>query len=161
MDSFSCRYNMNSNYTKLEQVVHTHRTSHREGLLTLIPVLTPEYLLPSQWIVVLALTYSLPPRSEYRFTLHKSHNGSCITPICVTEPTRYTVYDAPLSRSARRRLSPLQKSRRNHYCYMYVWTEAPSGIVFGPAQKLSGIAWTKTTKRFVWKTVRYDLEHKL
>ena len=37
-----------------------------------VPVLTPEYLLPSQWILVLAPTYSLPVQSEYLLTLHQS-----------------------------------------------------------------------------------------
>ena len=32
----------------------------REGLVHLIPVLTPEYLFPSQWVPVLAPTYLLP-----------------------------------------------------------------------------------------------------
>ena len=37
-----------------------------------ISFLTPEYLLPSQWIPVLAPTNLLPVRSEYLFTLHQS-----------------------------------------------------------------------------------------
>jgi len=43
--------------------------------------------------------------------------------------------------TARRGYASLQKSRRNHRSY--VWTEALSGMVFVPAQKLSGIrVWT-------------------
>ena len=44
----------------------------REGLVKWIPVLTAEYLLPSQWIPVLTPTYELPLLSEYLFTLHSS-----------------------------------------------------------------------------------------
>ena len=44
----------------------------REGLVKWIPVLTAEYLLPSQWIPVLTPTYALPLLSEYLFTLHSS-----------------------------------------------------------------------------------------
>ena len=36
--------------------------------------------------------------------------------------------------------APLQKSRRHHRSY--VWTKAPSSMVFVPAQKPSGIVWT-------------------
>ena len=44
----------------------------REGLVNSIPVHTPKYLLPSQWIPVLAPNYSLPVQSEYLLTLHQS-----------------------------------------------------------------------------------------
>ena len=37
--------------------------------------------------------------------------------------------------------APLQKSRRNHRCY--VWTEALPGMIFVSAQDLSGIVWTR------------------
>ena len=43
----------------------------REGLVNQIPVLTPEYLILSQWILVLFLTYSLLLRSQYLFPLHR------------------------------------------------------------------------------------------
>ena len=43
----------------------------REGLVKWIPVLTPEYLLPSQWIPVLTPTYALP-LLEYLFTLYSN-----------------------------------------------------------------------------------------
>ena len=62
---------------KLEHVVHdhTHRTPRRNGwprgFGELNPIPHSWVLLPSQWIVVIALTYSLPPRSEYLFTLHQ------------------------------------------------------------------------------------------
>ena len=62
---------------KLEHVGHdhTHRTSRRNswqrGFGELNPSTHSWILLPSQWIVVIALTYSLPPRSEYPFTLHQ------------------------------------------------------------------------------------------
>ena len=47
---------MNSNGTEMERVVYPHRTGAvgREGFVNLEPVLAPEYLLPSQWISVLA-----------------------------------------------------------------------------------------------------------
>ena len=62
---------------KLEHVVHdhTHRTPRRNGwprgFGELNPIPHSWVLLPSQWIVVIALNYSLPPRSEYLFTLHQ------------------------------------------------------------------------------------------
>ena len=42
-----------------------------EGLVHLIPVLTSEYLLPSQWVLVLAPTHLLPLLSEYLFSLRR------------------------------------------------------------------------------------------
>ena len=66
---------------KLEHVGHdhTHRTSRRNGWPRGFGELNPEYLFPSQWIVVIAPTYSLPPRCDYPFTLHQY----------VTEPIWY------------------------------------------------------------------------
>ena len=48
----------------------------------------------------------------------------------------YPICDSSLSRSARHSFAP----RRNHRSYM--WTEALCGMIFAPAQKLSGIVWT-------------------
>ena len=50
------------------------------------------------------------------------------------------ICDCAFMRSTPRGFAPLQKQRRNHRSY--VWTEALSGMVFVPAQKLSGIIWT-------------------
>ena len=68
---------MDSHGSGLEQVFHTHRTLNctgavgREGLVHQMPVLTPEYLLPSQGVAEVALIYSLPAlRSKYLLTLH-------------------------------------------------------------------------------------------
>ena len=64
---------MSSNDTELRQVVHRSDTAGAvgvEGLVSLIPDLTAEYLLPSQRIPVVAAIYSLPLRSKYLFTLH-------------------------------------------------------------------------------------------
>ena len=68
---------MGSNGSGLEHVVHTHRTLTctgavcREGLDHQMPVLTPEYLLPSQWVADVALTYSPPALpSKYLLTMH-------------------------------------------------------------------------------------------
>ena len=52
----------------------------------------------------------------------------------------YPICDCRVESLARRSLAPLQKRRRNHRAY--VWTEALSGMVFVPAQKLSGILQT-------------------
>ena len=54
---------------------HRSEAVGREGLVLLIPMLTPEYL--PQWVPVLAPIY-FPLRSEYLFTLK-----------CGTEPIRY------------------------------------------------------------------------
>ena len=43
----------------------------REDLVHSIPVFTPEYLLTSKWVPILAPTYPLPLRSEYPFILHQ------------------------------------------------------------------------------------------
>ena len=55
----------------LEQVVNIHPAGAvgREGLMNQIPVLTPEYLHPSQWNPVLAPN---PLRSRCLFTLHQN-----------------------------------------------------------------------------------------
>ena len=60
------RYIMKSNSTELEQDVHAYWISCRGGW--------PKGFskcFPSQWIPVLASTYSLPLLSEYLFTLHQ------------------------------------------------------------------------------------------
>ena len=51
------------------------------GLVPQHPVLTPEYLLPSLWVPVLAPSYSLLRRSEQVFTLYRSMTR--------TKPIRY------------------------------------------------------------------------
>ena len=58
-------YCMNSNGTKLEQVVHTHQKSCLSGWSTGFGELDP---IP-QWIPVLAPIYPLPLRFEYPFAL--------------------------------------------------------------------------------------------
>ena len=78
---------MNANGLGLEQVFYTHGQQHivrsgfgavgRKG--TLNPSLTLEYLLPSQWVLVLA-PYSFLLRSEYQFTLHQNWHRTF--PIC-------------------------------------------------------------------------------
>ena len=93
-------------------------------------VLTPKYLLPSQWIPVLrALTYSLPLRSL--IPVHITPKGWHRT---------YTMCDVPISRSARPSFAPSWKSLQNR-CSC-VWLEALFGIVFVPAQGLYGKIWT-------------------
>ena len=41
-----------------------------------IPVLTPKYLLQTQWFLFLAPTYSLPLQIKYLFTIHKDRRGA-------------------------------------------------------------------------------------
>ena len=99
------RFSMNSNDIEPEQVVHTHWTSRRGSWprgFDLIPVLTPEYLLPSQWIPVLAPIYSLLLRSDCSKVWNRIY------------PTR----DAPFLGSGRRSLTPSQKWRQNHRSYV-------------------------------------------
>ena len=54
---------MNSNglgrHKSLTHIEHHAGAVGREGLVHEIPVLTPEYLLPSQWVPLLAPTYLL------------------------------------------------------------------------------------------------------
>ena len=84
--------------------------------------------IPRSWIftsVLVGPTYLLPPNR----CSHCTEVWLRTCPIC----------DAPLSRSARRSFASSQKQRRhNRSC---VWTEAPSGMIFVAAQKLSGAAW--------------------
>ena len=57
----------------------------------------------------------------------------------------YPICDSPLYRDRRGAASrprALACFRRNHRSYMYVWTEALSGMVFVLGQKLSGLVWT-------------------
>ena len=100
----------------------------------------PEYLLPSQWVPVLAPTYLLPRRSEWcshcTKVWHKTY------PICdATSRSVISVRNTKKPpRSARRGFAPSQKSRRNH-CSC-VWTEALPGMTLVAAQKLSSLVWT-------------------
>ena len=63
--------------TELSSIVRTATAQNwnwavgRIGYSELIPILTPEYLLPSQRLPVLPPTYSLRLRSEYLFTLRQ------------------------------------------------------------------------------------------
>ena len=50
-----------------------------------MPILTPEYLLQSQWVSDIAPTYSLSRRTEYVFTLHQSMAQNHL----LTKPIRY------------------------------------------------------------------------
>ena len=94
-----------------------------------VPIHTPEHLLPSHWISVLF---------SCLFTSAMVKIPVCTTPKCGTEPNP-TCY-AKFWSSARHSCPLLQKSRWNHP--FYVWTEAISGMVFVPVQKLSDIVWT-------------------
>ena len=92
---------MNSNDIEPEQVVHTHWTSRRGSWprgFDLIPVLTPEYLLPSQWIPVLPPIYSLPLRSDCTKVWNRIY------------PTR----DAPFLGSGRRSLIVLMCEQKSY-----------------------------------------------
>ena len=60
---------MNSNGTKLEQVVHTHQKSCLSGWSRGYGEFGELDPIP-QWIPVLAPIYPLPLKSEYSFTLH-------------------------------------------------------------------------------------------
>ena len=100
-------------------------------LVNKISVLTPKYLLPSQWIPVLpAPTYSLPLRS--------------LIPVHITPKAwhrTYPICTAPISRSARRSFALSWKSRQNRCSH--VWTEGLSGLVFAQVQRdLFGKIWT-------------------
>ena len=64
--------NVTIQYSKTATAQNGNGAVGRIGYSELIPILTPEYLLPSQRIPVLPPTYSLPLRSEYLFTLRQS-----------------------------------------------------------------------------------------
>ena len=100
LDPFLCRhenlswYSVNSNCTRLEQVVHTHQTS----------VWCTKYQssLRLSRVPVVASTHLLLLRFEYLFTLRRR----------VTET--YPLYDEPFSRLARCSIVPLPF----HCCYV-------------------------------------------
>ena len=106
----SIKYSVNSNELGLEQVVHTYRTlcrSHagavgREGLVNLIPVLTPKYSLPCVSVDSSPRSYLLKFSSDIRIPVHSA-------PI-----SGRTGCEAALLRSARPSFAPSQKSRRNY-----------------------------------------------
>ena len=56
--------------------------------------------------------------------------NTCSLSTKVLHRKAYPICDAPLSGSARRSFTPLQKSRQNHRSY--AWTEALSGVIFVP-----------------------------
>ena len=114
-------YNWKKSLTHIEDRAES---VDREGLVNLIPVLTPEYLLPSQWIPVLPPIYSLPLRSDCTKVWNRIY------------PTR----DAPFLGSGRRSFAPSQKWRQNHRSY--VRTEVLSSIIFVRTQKQSRLVWT-------------------
>ena len=124
---------------RTEQVVHIHRTLCRSVWPRGFGELNPS---PHSWIFTsvspqVAPIYSLPLRSEW--PVHTALK-------CGTEPVRCVTLH--LMWSVLRSFAPLRKSLRNHRSY--VWTEALSGIIFVPAQKVSGIVWT-WPKRNVYK----------
>ena len=62
------RYGMDSNgprrHKSFTQIEHRAGAVGRKDLVPLIPVLSPEYLLPSQWVPVLAPTYEADLATE-------------------------------------------------------------------------------------------------
>ena len=85
-------------------------------------------------------SYSISSYSKSNLRLCSNYNGQLFVP--KREGIRYStktypICDFPLKRSARRSFAPLQKSLWNHLSY--VWTKALPGMVFVPAQKVSGI----------------------
>ena len=120
-------------------IEHRAEAVGQEGLVNWIPVLAPGYLLPSEWITILAPTFHF--RNGPNTCSHCARLWHRTYPIC----------DAPLWKSARRSLARSQKSRWNHCSY--VWTEALSGIdckTVGFFLKISqeiGKAWRKSLTR--------------
>ena len=118
------RYSMNSN----RQETGTRRSwSHTSNI-------TPEQLAERVWWTksqysLLNIT-SVPVDCSHRPYLLTSATVRIpvhITPICGKEPIWYMT----LHFQDRRSFTPSRKSHRNHRSY--VWTGAPSGIVFVPA----------------------------
>ena len=117
--------NVNSSSTELEQIVHTHRTSCRNGLPRGFGELNPS---PHSWIFTcvsvgssyLSATYLLPLRSIFLFTLHQSVAQN------LSDMWRSTF-----------EIGAAQKSRRNHS--LHVWPEALPSMIIVPAQELLGL----------------------
>ena len=112
---------------RTEQVVHIHRTLCRSVWPRGFGELNPS---PHSWI----FTSVSPHFQPSLIFIYFRYGPNTVHPF-----RTYPICDAPLSWSALRSFAPLQSSRQNHRSY--VWTEALSGIIFVPAQKLSGIVW--------------------
>ena len=130
---------MNSNspgeHNSFTHIEHRAGTVSREGLVHSIPVLTPEYLLPSWWVPVLTSTYLLPWWAEKVFTTHHSMAGN-LTNICFSYST-FKIDEA-----------------HNHSC---VWTEALSGLLFKATQNYSE-EYEQSLKHsmfFIWPSITY------
>ena len=95
----------NKSFTHIE-----HRVSvvGPMGLVLLISVLSPEYLLPPLWVPVLSPIYFRERPAKW----------SCYIQIWLKT---YPICEGPFSRSAQRSFPSSQESRRNHRCG--VWTE--------------------------------------
>ena len=72
------RYSLNKRTATARDWNKRSHTSNivKKRLVHEIPVLTPKYLLQTQWFLFLAPTYSLPLRIEYLFTIHKDRCGA-------------------------------------------------------------------------------------
>ena len=72
------RYSLNERTATARDWNKRSHTSNivKKRLVHEIPVLTPKYLLQTQWFLFLAPTYSLPLRIEYLFTIHKDRRGA-------------------------------------------------------------------------------------
>ena len=139
---------MNSNATELEQVLPTHilltscRSSWPRGVCfsVSIPILTPENLLPCQWVSVPFSTYSLPPPD--RMPDHASTK-------CGTEPIRYMTLHFPAA--SRSFAPPLLKSHRKTFT-VPMCQQKSCPVWFSrevPAPELSGIVRTGPKENFV------------
>ena len=88
---------------------------------------------PPSWIVTSVSVESSP--RYYLLTSATVRVPVHTAPKYGTKTIRYVTLH--YNRRRMRNFAPLQKSRRNHRSY--VWTDAPSGMVFAQAQKLFGI----------------------
>ena len=131
---FSCRHenvssSMSDNRIELEQVVHTHRTSHQSGRQAERPVWCTKSVpknIPS-YQVGPSLCSLLLISLENLFTLRRK----------VAET--YPICDDPLFKTAGGPVSLLNRNSRKITFLLCELTKAKSGIIFVSVQGLSGI----------------------
>ena len=135
---FSCRHenvsgSMNDNRIELEQIVHTHRTSHQSGRLAERSVWWTKSQ-SSLLKIYFHITGSQPTLVPTHFTWKPVHT---VAETYLGDMWRSTFKD----RRWRSAVSLLSRSSRKFTALLHELTKAKSGIIFVSVQGLSGIVW--------------------
>ena len=121
---------INSNGTKQEHVVHTHRTSRRSSWPRGFGELNPS---THSWIFT-STSVDCSHRS-YLFTSATVRQPVHITPICVTEPIRYVVLHFPDRRGAARRGAASLRHRNGAKITVLMCEQKPHSVWFSYLRK--------------------------